>query len=89
VAPGRRIALATRLADWTQHGDRDQLAANVSLVGGLLGPSGSLGEFARRELYARAPRRPAAHVTKMCARYAVALWRVRGGREWAPAPRTA
>jgi hypothetical protein len=83
---GRRVALATRLADWTQRGDRDQLAANVSLVGGLLGPRGSLGEFARRELYSRAPPRPTAHVVKMCARYAVALWRVRGGREWAPAP---
>jgi hypothetical protein len=55
-------------------------------VGGLLGPRGSLGEFARRELFQPPSRHPAPHVAKMCARYAVALWRVRGGREWAPAP---
>jgi hypothetical protein len=86
AATGRRVGVATRLADWTQSGDRDQLAANVSLVDGLLGPRGSLGAFARRQLFAQPGGRPAGHAAKMCARYALALWRVRGGREWAPAP---
>src|SRR5205085_8299101 len=50
AAPGHRVAVATRLADWTQAGDLDQLRANISLVGGLLGPPGSGMDFARREL---------------------------------------
>ena len=50
AAAGPRVALATRLSDWAQDGDLDQLAANISLVGALLGPRGSTGDFARREL---------------------------------------
>ena len=72
----RRITLAARLCDWAQVDDRDQRAANVSLVDALLAPPGSLPEFARRELI---PRSGAAlpHMAKMLGRYAVALWRSR------------
>ena len=38
----RRVATAVRLADWAQSGDRDQMSANISLVGALLRPPGSL-----------------------------------------------
>jgi N-acetylglucosaminyldiphosphoundecaprenol N-acetyl-beta-D-mannosaminyltransferase len=81
----RRAAAAARLADWTQSGDRDQLAAIISLADGLLSPPGQLGAFARRELV---PREGAAapHAAKMLARYAVALAAVARGREWAPPP---
>src|SRR4051812_27769998 len=50
VPMDRRAALAVRLADWSQAGERDQLAANISLVGGLLGPRSSVPDFVRREL---------------------------------------
>lgn len=85
AAHGRRVELATRLADWTQTGDRDQLAANISLADGLLSPRGSTRAFARRQLR---PRSGALvpHAAKTIARYAIALWRVRGGRWWAPLP---
>jgi hypothetical protein len=88
AASGRRVAVATRLADWTQRGDRDQLMANMSLVGGLLGPRGSGREFARRELMPRdvGPAGRAVHAAKMLARYGLALWRVRGRRSWATPP---
>ena len=82
---GRRVELAERLADWTQAGDRDQLAANISLVDGLLGPSGSGRDFVRRELVPRSGS-PAPHAAKVVARYLIALWRVRRGRRWSPAP---
>ncbi|HEX8067732.1 MAG TPA: nucleotidyltransferase family protein [Thermoleophilaceae bacterium] len=81
----RRVELAERLADWAQQGDRDQLAANISLVDGLLGPRGSARAFVRRELGPRSDE-PAGHAAKVLARYAIALWRVRGGRRWSPAP---
>jgi hypothetical protein len=86
----RRAALAVRLADWTQDGERDQLAANISLVGGLLGPRRSVPDFVRRELVPD-PGRPGAsavHAFKMSARYAAAVWKVRGEREWARTPET-
>ena len=82
---GRRVDLAERLADWTQEGDRDQALANISLVDGLLGPSGSGRAFVRRELVPRSGS-PAAHASKVIARYAIALWRLRGGRNWSPEP---
>jgi hypothetical protein len=82
---GRRVDLAERLADWTQDGDRDQVLANISLVDGLLGPSGSGRAFMRRELVPRSGSR-APHAAKVVARCAIALWRVRGGRRWSPAP---
>jgi hypothetical protein len=82
---GRRVELATRLSDWTQTGDRDQLAANISLADGLLGPRGSTGDFARRQLRPRAGALTP-HAAKTIARYGIALWRVRGGRWWAPLP---
>ena len=85
AARGRRIELATRLADWTQTGDRDQLAANISLADGLLGPRGSAGAFARRQLKPRAGAL-LPHAAKTLARYAIALWSVRSGRWWAPLP---
>jgi hypothetical protein len=82
---GRRVEIATRLSNWTQSGDRDQLAANISLADGLLGPRGSVGAFARRQLQPRAGAL-VPHATKTVARYAIALWRVRGGRWWSPLP---
>ena len=85
---GRRVELAARLADWTQHGDREQLRANISLVGGLLGPPSSGLDFVRRELLSyRAGRfgRPG-HFVKRVARYLIALWSLRRGRAWTPAP---
>lgn len=85
---GRRVGLATRLADWRQEGDRDQLMANMSLVGGLLGPPGSLHEFARRELTlpGEGTRAGALHAAKVSARYGIALWRARAGRQWTEPP---
>jgi hypothetical protein len=82
---GRRVAMATRLADPTQCGDREQLRANMSLVGGLLGPPRSVRPFVRRELlsYGVGPAGRAAHFAKMCARYVLALWGIRQGRSWA------
>ncbi len=82
---GRRVSLAARLGDWTQAGDRDQLAANISVVDGLLAPRGSAGEVARRELASRSgPSLP--HALKTILRGAFALWRVRGGRWWSSVP---
>jgi putative nucleotidyltransferase-like protein len=79
AAGGRRVALSIRLGDWTQAAERDQLAANISLVGGLLGPAGSAPAFARRELVSQSGA-SLPHAAKMIARYARAFWRVRGGR---------
>jgi putative nucleotidyltransferase-like protein len=83
---GRRVDLAVRLADWAQHGDVDQLWANISLVSGLLGSRRSAREFARRELlsYGERPAARAAHLAKLSARYVFALWSVRGNRTWTP-----
>jgi hypothetical protein len=88
AAPSRRVSAAARLADWTQDGDRDQMAANISLVGGLLAPAGSTSEFARRELVlgGHGPAASGAHTAKVVARYGIALWRVRGSRAWAAPP---
>jgi hypothetical protein len=88
AASGRRIELAVRMADWRQDHDRDQMAATISLIGGLLGPRGSARDFARRELRtpSNAPTATAAHAIKMCSRYTLALWRVRGTRTWAADP---
>ena len=84
----RRLQTAARLAEWRQLGDRDQLKANISLVGGLVSPAGSLREFARRELTlpGEGATAGAAHAAKLSARYLFALWRVRGGRSWAGPP---
>jgi N-acetylglucosaminyldiphosphoundecaprenol N-acetyl-beta-D-mannosaminyltransferase len=82
----RRVGLAARLADWTQVGDRDQLAANVSLADAILAPPGSGPTMARRELVPRSGG-TAAHAAKMLARYALALWRLRGNRRWSAPPR--
>ena len=88
AASGRRVALATRFADWAQQGDPDQLSANISLVGGLLGPPGSVWSFARRELlpYELRAGSKLAHAVKRCGRYGLALWRVRGDRTWTGVP---
>ncbi|HKP91240.1 MAG TPA: hypothetical protein VJT75_14850, partial [Thermoleophilaceae bacterium] len=88
AASGRRVALATRFADWAQQGDPDQLSANISLVGGLLGPPGSAWSFARRELlpYDLRPGRRLTHAAKLCGRYGLALWHVRGDRRWTGVP---
>ncbi len=82
---GHRIGLAVRLLDWTQGGDRDQLAANISLVDGLLAPVAAIPAFVRRELVPRSgPATP--HAVKMLARYGSALWRLRRGRRWEELP---
>ena len=90
-ARGRRVATAARLADWSQQGDRDQLAANISLAGGLLGSRGSRAAFVRRELTVPGAGAPAsaAHALKLCTRYGIALWKVRGGRRWVHDPAAA
>jgi hypothetical protein len=43
--------LAARLANWSQVGDLDQLAANLGLVDALLSPPAELRHFVRRRLY--------------------------------------
>ena len=88
IGRSRRVQLAARLAEWRQLGERDQLKANMSLVGGLVSPPGALGEFARRELTLPGQGAAAgtAHAAKLTARYLFALWRVRGGRSWASPP---
>ena len=48
--PDRRVELAVRLANWDARGDDDAIAANRSLVDGLLTPEGELGDFARRNV---------------------------------------
>lgn len=85
---GRGAALGARLADWAQEGDRDQLAANVSLAGAVMGPARSIPEFVRRELLA-AEGSSFSHAAKMLLRYAVALGRLRGGRRWTDPPAAA
>jgi hypothetical protein len=82
---GRRVALATRLADWSGAGERDQLAANISLADGLLAPLPALPGFARRQL-GRSKEGGPLHVPKMLGRYARALWQVRSGRRWVDPP---
>lgn len=52
----RRVAVAIRLADWQLRGERDQAAADVSLVDGLCAPPGGLRAFARRYLLCDLPR---------------------------------
>jgi hypothetical protein len=84
----RRVRVAVRLADWMQDRDRDQMAANMSLAGGLLAPRGSGARFVRRELslgHASAPAN-VEHAVKLCARYLIALWGIRRGRRWADPP---
>jgi hypothetical protein len=73
----RRVQLATRLTEWSQEGDPAQLWANISLVGGLLGPAGSGSAFVKRELLGKAnqPAATAAHVIKTLGRYVLALLR--------------
>jgi hypothetical protein len=98
-ARGRR---AVRLGAWTGDGDPDQLSANISLVDGLLLPAGPTRAFVQRELLppatvllpygADAPGRlhalrlRLAHAAKTLGRFGLALWAVRGGREWEPPP---
>jgi hypothetical protein len=78
----RREALARRLANWDLRGDPDQITANVTLVDGLLTPAGGRRAFLRRRF-------AAAGVVKTVTRYLLALWYVRGGRNWSPIPRIA
>jgi hypothetical protein len=90
-ALGHRGRLAVALGDWAAAGDRDQLAANIDLVDGLLSPRGALWDFVRRQLLAGGPEgsRRSAHAAKMLVRFALALRRVRGGRPWRPLPPSA
>jgi putative nucleotidyltransferase-like protein len=80
----RRTELACRLADWSGAGERDQLAANISLVDGLLVPPRGIPAFVQRQLLD--PRDGGGlHALKVGLRYAMALPRVRGG-PWTPLP---
>lgn len=84
----RRRALATRLANWNQRGSPAQIHANVRLIDGLLSPRGARRDYLRRHFVTM----PAAAATgalgrvrysgSLLARYGLALWSVRGGREW-------
>jgi hypothetical protein len=89
-APPRRLPPALRLSDWRLAGDEDQIRANVTLVDLLLAPRGERPRsFARHVLLAdiaTSPRARAAHAARVLARYAIAGWRIRGGRQWAPLP---
>ena len=95
-------ALAVALGDWAAEGDRDQLAANIALVDGLLSPAGGRREFVRRQLLPPASELRAgvelpnggvaalrvrgAHAAKTVVRFALALGRVGGGRAWRALP---
>lgn len=78
-ARSRREALARRLVNWDLRGDPDQIIANVSFVDGVLAPAGGLRAFLRRRIDVGGP-------IKAFARYALALWHLRGGRVWSPVP---
>jgi hypothetical protein len=75
----RRARAAMRLVNPQSRGDRDQMRAEISLVGGLLGPPSTWAQFLRREL--RLPdaggRAAMAHPVKMLLRYGLAMWRIR------------
>lgn len=79
-----RTAVAVRLRNWSQHGEYDQLVANVALVDGLLAPRGAVRAYLRRQALG-APGSLAVHAAKVAARFAAALWRVRR-RPWDPLP---
>jgi hypothetical protein len=74
VKPDRRMTRAVRLSAWSHRDDRDQLAANVALIDGLLAPPSTLGGFVRRLLQ---PEHPLAHVVKVSLRWVYAVWRIR------------
>jgi len=94
----RKPALAARLANWTQRGVAPQAQANVRLVDWLLTPDGGHREYVRRnflsipgELAGGPPPRSRTlallmHTIRLVARYVLALWAVRGGRQWSPIP---
>jgi hypothetical protein len=87
-ALGHRGRLAVALGDWAAEGDRDQLAANIDLVDGLLSPRGGTWDFVRRHVLAGGPEgsRRSVHAAKMLGRFTLALRRVRRGRPWRPLP---
>lgn len=88
VRSTRRMSLAIRLANWNQRGSPAQIHANVRLIDGLLSPPGARGEYLRRNFVAMPAAAAAGAVARarysgsLLARYGVALWNVRGGREW-------
>lgn len=93
-----RRSLATRLANWNQRGSPAQIHANVRLIDGLLSPPGARGDYLRRNFVAMpaaatagaalGPRTLAylRYAGSLLARYGLALWSVRGGREWSAPP---
>jgi hypothetical protein len=95
----RRPPPAVRLGTWRLAGDDDQIRANTTLIDLLLAPPNGRGDFVRRHVLLpdavllergaarnRLGRARALHVLRLAARYIIALWRIRGGREWAPPP---
>jgi Uncharacterised nucleotidyltransferase len=86
----RRAALAVRLTNWDLRGDADQVAANVSLIDGLLAPPHGLRAFVGRQFVqppehgpaAHAPRLP--HTAKLAVRYSLALTALLHNGWWSP-----
>jgi hypothetical protein len=91
----RRGRLACGLVNWDLLGDVDQIMATVTLIDGLLAPSGQLPDYVRRQLrrhdpsYRASRRSPgtakiairrAAHVAKILVRYALAVATLRSRR---------
>lgn len=70
----RRVAIATRLTDWQLVRERDQAAADVSLVDGLSTPPGELGTFARRYLFCDARRIAGIYDVPMQATARLRMW---------------
>jgi hypothetical protein len=75
---------AVRLGDWRLGSGDDQIRANVALTDVLLAPPGARRGALRRRLRRRGA--GPLHAVRVAGRWAVALWRVRGGRDWAPLP---
>jgi hypothetical protein len=79
-----RPPAGVRVGDWRLAGDDDQVRANAALSDVLLAAPGARLQAARRRLV-RDGAGPL-HAARVTARWAIALWAVRGGREWAPPP---
>ncbi len=71
-----RVCLASRLGNWRQLGERDQLASNLSLVDGLLCPNDSLGAFLRRHMLMSKKRIAYTYRLRPDARLRVGIWEI-------------
>jgi hypothetical protein len=75
---------AVRIADWALAAEDEQIHANVALTDVLLAPRGQRVAAVRRRLARKGS--GVLHPARVAARWAFALWRVRGGRQWTPLP---